>query len=165
MRKIHSRQTGFTIAEMLVALVVMSLLLTAIATAFNASAANYRQNAAIAEAMNSARQVVGRMTTLIRTGQPSPATEAVGTCSLITAEGHAVVLRYNAGQSRVYYDDTTDGTSNVLCENVTRLTFAKAKVTSGPGSPYVKRVVITMTITIGDVSETITSAAVVRKNI
>jgi len=147
-------------AEMLIALVVMGILLTAIATAFNASATNYRENAGIAEAMNSARNVLARMTTLIRTGQPNPAAEATGRCSLITADNHSVVFRYDAGQRTVYYDDNTAGTSNKLCENVTALTFTKSLTGAD-----VKSIVISMTIQMGDVSETFTSAAVVRKNL
>jgi prepilin-type N-terminal cleavage/methylation domain-containing protein len=166
MKTTHKKHTAFTMIEMLLSLAILGVLLTAIAVAFNASAINYRQNSGIAEAMNSARQALARMTTLIRTGQPSSAIEAQGTCSLMTAPmpsdnvSHDVSFVLNSGQNKLYYNDTTASTSNVLCENVTELTFAKTFTGAD-----VKSVIITMTVTIGDVSETFTAAAVVRKNL
>jgi prepilin-type N-terminal cleavage/methylation domain-containing protein len=154
-RKTRFAMPAFTIAEMLIALAIMAVLLTAIATAFNASAMNYRENAGIAEAMNSARNALARMTTLIRTGQPNPANEAVGTCSL---DGGNIVFSYNSAEKKLYY--VAGGVSSVLCDNVTSLTFTKSLA-----GPDVKSVVIAMTIQIGDVTETFTSAAVVRKNL
>jgi prepilin-type N-terminal cleavage/methylation domain-containing protein len=153
--KTCSGSAAFTMAEMLIALVIMAILLTAIATAFHASSMNYRENSGIAEAMNSARNALARMTTLIRTGQPNPANEAVGTCSL---DGGSIVFSYNSAQKKLYY--VTGGVSSVLCDNVTSLTFTKSWT-----GPDVKSVVISMTIQIGDVTETFTSAAVVRKNL
>jgi len=159
-RKTRSGSAAFTMAEMLIALVIMAILLTAIATAFHASSMNYRENSGIAEAMNSARNALTRMTTLIRTGQPLSTGEAVGTCSLMTADSHDITFRYDAGQSTLYYDDNGLGTSSKLCENVTSITFTKSLTGAN-----VKSVVISMTIQIGDVTETFTSAAVVRKNL
>ena len=49
----HKR--GFTIVELLLALAVTSILLAAVAVAFNASVINYRENEDIFTAVNSAR--------------------------------------------------------------------------------------------------------------
>lgn len=65
------RQTkpGFTVAEMLLALVVSAMLLTAIATAMHASLLSYKENEQIAAATQTARAVLNRMTRDIRTAR------------------------------------------------------------------------------------------------
>ena len=60
---------GFTIAEMLIALAVMGILLTAVAIAFNASAINYNENQDMFNALNSGRQAMMRMTSELRTAE------------------------------------------------------------------------------------------------
>jgi len=157
-RKTRFAIPAFTLAEMLIALAIVAMMLTAIATAFNASAMNYRENAGIAEAMNSARNALARMTTLIRTGQPLSTSEAVGTCSLMTNDGQSVIFQYNSGENKLYY--VVDGNSSLLCDNVTAITFSKSLTGTD-----VKSVVISMTIQIGDVTEEFTSAAVCRQNL
>ncbi|HSV27586.1 MAG TPA: type II secretion system protein [Sedimentisphaerales bacterium] len=160
--KNRSAVPAFTLAEMLVALAIMGLILTAIATAFHASAVNYRENASIAEAMNSARNALTTMTTLIRTGQPNPSAEAVGTLSLVTAENHHVVFRHDNAQRTIYYSNNTMGIANrKLSENVTSLVFTKTLTPSGD----VKSVVISMTVQVNNITETFTAAAVVRRNL
>jgi prepilin-type N-terminal cleavage/methylation domain-containing protein len=153
--------SAFTMVEVLIAVTILSILLVAIATAFNASAMNYKENAGIAEAMNSARQALTRMTTLIRTGYPVPADTAANTCSLLTADGQDIVLSYDSAQKKLYYvtASTTD-TDPVLCEHVTAMTFTKSLVAGD-----VQSVVINMTVTVNGVSETFSAAAVVRKNL
>ncbi len=49
-------KTGFTIAELLLALAVAGMLLAAVAFAFNASIINYRENEDIFKAINSKRR-------------------------------------------------------------------------------------------------------------
>jgi type II secretory pathway pseudopilin PulG len=148
--------------EVLVALAILGILLTALATAFNASAMNYRQNRGIAEAMNNARQAMARMTALIRTGQPNPADTSTDSCSLLSSSGQDITFRYVSSQKKLYctVGDVMTQPANVLCDNVTALRFDKTIEGTD-----VKSVVITMTVTVGDVSETISSAAVVRKNL
>jgi prepilin-type N-terminal cleavage/methylation domain-containing protein len=147
--------SAFTMVEVLIAVAILSILLVAIATAFNASAQNYKENTGIAEAMNSARQALSRMTSLIRTGQPKPENEAVGTCSF---NGDTIVLSYDSANKKLNY--TTGGATHVLCDHVTAITFTKTLTGAD-----VKSVVINMTISVNGVSETFAAAAVVRQNL
>jgi type II secretory pathway pseudopilin PulG len=153
--------------EVLISLVILGILLTALATAFNASAINYRENHNMSTVMNSARQALDRMTMLIRTGQPDPADTSLTTCTLMTADSKDVTFNFNSGEKKLYYitnDNTTD-TDPLLCENVTALKFTKTLGKDSKGIDCVKSVVISMTVRIGDVSETLSAAAVVRPNL
>jgi len=157
---------GFTIAEVLIALVVVSILLAAVAVAFNASAINYRENNDIFNAVNSARQALFRMATQLRTADAVNPDSLSNECSLITAGGDDITYRYNSSAKKLYLitnDITTDG-DYVLCDNVTAMTFTKDVVTEGPQTK-VKSVQISITIAAGDIQRTLSAAAVIRRNL
>jgi prepilin-type N-terminal cleavage/methylation domain-containing protein len=156
---------GFTIAEMLVALAVMALLLTAVAVAFNASAINYNENKDMFNVVNMGRQAMMRMTSQLRTAIAVAPTEANTQCSLITADNQNIRFRYDS-TAQVVYLSNLDASSNItasyaLCRNVTAMTFTRTVVTGTP--TYVKSVQMSMTVTVGDSSQTIASAVVLRK--
>ncbi|MHC4720938.1 MAG: PilW family protein, partial [Planctomycetota bacterium] len=60
--------TGLTIVELLVAMAITTLLVVAVAAAFNASVTNYQENEDIFKTINNARQALSRITRDIRTG-------------------------------------------------------------------------------------------------
>jgi prepilin-type N-terminal cleavage/methylation domain-containing protein len=156
------KKHAFTIAEMLVALAVMGILLTAVAIAFNASAINYNENQDMFNALNSGRQAMMRMTSQLRTANAVAPTEVNTQCSLVTADNQSVRFRYDSSAHIVYLSFLDAGnnitSSYALCHNVTAMTFNRSLATG-----TVKSVQMSMTITVGNNSQTIASAVVLRK--
>jgi len=168
---------GFTIAEVLVSLVIIALLMTAISTAINASIINYNVNKDTYKAMNTARQALLRITTELRTA--NEVFTAGGTVQQglgFDDDNDAVSDRfhtyhYNKPGDALYDNALEDNalylithiagtdTSYLLCENVTDMTFTRT-----PAIDPVKNVVISMTVMSGDVEKTVSTAAVIRRN-
>lgn len=161
-------KTGFTIAELLLALAIAGMLLAAVAFAFNASVINYRQNEDIFRTINSARQAMFRMISQLRTAtavDPDPNSPA-NECALITASGDDITYRYNSEDNKLYLitnDDLTDS-DYVLCDNVTAMTFTKDTVTEDSVTK-VTSVQISITTASGNVQQTASAAAVIRRNL
>jgi prepilin-type N-terminal cleavage/methylation domain-containing protein len=157
---------GFTIAEVLIALAVVSILLAAVAVAFNATAINYRENNNIFNAINSARQTLSRMTTQLRTADAVNPDSLTNECSLITAGGDDITYRYNNSAKKLYLvtNDIATDSDYVLCDNVTAITFTKDIVTEG-SQTKVKSVQISITVAAGDLQRTLSAAAVIRRNL
>jgi len=156
---------GFTIAEVLIALAVVSILLAAVAVAFNASAINYRENDNIFKAVNGARQALTRITTQVRTANKVFVDgETVAQCSMEmeTAQGQLILIRYqyNSGDKTLYLE--TNGNSYVLCKNVADMRFEKTKATN---NSFAKSVQISITVAAGDIQRTLAAAAVIRRNL
>jgi len=171
---------GFTIVELLIALAITAILLTAIAVAFNASIINYTENQNIFKAINSARQALTRITTEVRTGWVDPNVSDPTRCEVQCADGSTYHTYYLVS----YVDDNgqqknklklhvssnpNDGINPLdpsLCDNVADMTFNYTVAPPLPPElpdPYVKSVQISMTVAIGDVRQTVSAAAVVRK--
>jgi hypothetical protein len=145
----------------------MGMLLAAVALAFNASAVNYSENEAMFKAMNTARQALLRITTEIRTAQSvalMPGGDPDNSqCSMITADSRNVTYRYNSGDTTLYLDDNTTSSSYVLCTNVTAMTFVRVTVPDDPAA--IRNVRISMTVSVDSLSQTLATAAVVRRNL
>jgi prepilin-type N-terminal cleavage/methylation domain-containing protein len=181
-RSIHSKlveptksTAGFTIAELLIALAVMGVLLAAVAVAFNASFINYRENENTFKSINKARQALARMTTQIRTaGCEFPPygfmavvpIEPNNCCSLYTNTGTGVceyiTYEYRSADNKLYLITHSDSKEYVLCDNIKAMSFIKTLTTDGY---EVKSVQISMTVESGDVQQTLSAAAVVRRNL
>jgi prepilin-type N-terminal cleavage/methylation domain-containing protein len=155
-------KTGFTVAEMLVVLVITSLLLTAVAVAFHASIVNYRENEHIFKTINNARQALTRMTSQLRTGYFVDPNAPNNECSFFTADGSDITYQYRSPDNKLYLITNSDGQEYVLCEDVTAMTFAKLLTDDGSDC---KSVQISMTVQSGDLQRTVSAAAVVRKNL
>jgi Tfp pilus assembly protein PilW len=146
---------------MLIALAITAILLTAIAVAFNASIINFNENQNIFKAINSARQALSRITTQVRTAEKVYVDgETVAQCSVETTDGRYIRYEYNSGDKTLYMK--TNGNSYVLCKNVDDMRFDK---TQSPKNSFAKNVQISMTIVSGDVRQTVSAAAVVRRNL
>jgi prepilin-type N-terminal cleavage/methylation domain-containing protein len=159
-------KTGFTIAELLMALAISAMLLVAVAVAFNASAMNYQENEDIFNTINGARQALLRITTQLRTAAAVDPNSPVNECTLITSGGDDITYRYDSGQGTLYLitnDDLSDS-DYVLCENVTALTCTKNVVVED-AQIKVKSVQIMITVTSGNVQRTVSAAAVIRRNL
>ena len=159
-------KTGFTIVEVLLALAIAGILLAAVATAFNASAINFRENEEIFRVVNNARQALCRMTSQIRTADAVDPNAPSNECSFITAAGEDLTYRYNSGDKKLYLitnDDLSDP-DYILCDNVSALTCTKNSVLED-STIKVKSVQISMTVGYGDLKRTVSTAAVVRRNL
>jgi len=159
-------KTGFTIAEILLALAIAAILLVAVAVAFNASAINFRENEEIFRAVNNARQALFRMTTQIRTADAVDPNAPANECSFITAAGEDLTYRYNSTDKKLYLitnDDLSDP-DYVLCDSVSTFTCTKNSVLED-STIKVKSVQISMTVGFGDLQRTVSAAAAVRRNL
>jgi prepilin-type N-terminal cleavage/methylation domain-containing protein len=157
-------ETGFTIVELLLALTIASILLAAVATAFNASIINYQENEDIFKAINSARGALLRITSQLRTADAVEPNSPVNECTLITAGGDDITYQYNNGDNKLYLitnDDLTDP-DYVLCESVAAMTFTKTPTDDGTDCKYVQ---ISITVARGNVQRKISAAAVIRRNL
>lgn len=159
-------RTGFTVVELLLALAIGAMLLAAVAAAFNASAMNYQENEEIFDTINAARQALVRITSQLRTAAAVDPNSPVNECTLITSGGDNITYRYDSGQGTLFLitnDDLLDS-DYVLCENVTGLTCTKNVVVEDLQTK-VKSVQIAITVVSGNVHRTVSTAAVIRRNL
>ena len=157
-------ETGFTIVELLLALAMASILLAAVATAFNASIINYRENEDMFKVINSARQALFRITSQLRTGYWVDPNAPNNECSFFTADDENITYQYNNGDNKLYLitnDDLSDP-DYVLCDNVTAMTFTKTPTDDGTDC---KSVQISITVAHGNVERKISAAAAIRRNL
>jgi type II secretory pathway pseudopilin PulG len=152
---------GFTMVELLLAFAITVLLIAAAAVAFNASVMNYKENEDVFSATNGARQALSRITSQLRTGLVDPNTISdPNRCKLLCADGSTVTYRYDPNDNTLYHLDHGTGTENVLCENVTAMSFEKD---IDPSTGDVKSVQISMTVECDNIHRTVAAAAVIRK--
>jgi prepilin-type N-terminal cleavage/methylation domain-containing protein len=158
-------KSGFTLAELLVALAISAILLVAVAVAFHASAINYQRNEEIFKVINNARQALFRMTSQLRTATTVDHSAPSNECTLITAAGDDITYRYNSSDNKLYLitnDDSTDS-DYVLCDNVTAMNCTKTWFVDDTVIK-VKNVQISITVASNDLEKTISAAAVIRRN-
>lgn len=162
--KLHnsSIKQGFTIVELLIALAITALILTAVSVAFNASVINYRENEDIFKAINGARQALFRITTQLRTGSDIDLSAPNNECSFFTADGQDITYEYRSSDNKLYLVTNSDSQEYVLCHNVTSMTFVKTPTDDGSDA---KSVQVTITVASGNVNKTLSAAAVIRKNL
>lgn len=147
---------GFTLVEVLISLVITAILMTAVAVALNGSIISYRENENIFKSANSARQALNRITTQLRTALADHDAANQSQCTLSLPDGSQVTYHYNSAQHKLLL--TSGGKDYVLCDNVTSMTFDKNVVGSDT-----KSVLISMTVLNGDVQQTLSAAAVIRR--
>ena len=152
---------GFTLIEMIIALTITAVLLTAIAFALNASSINYQENENIFKAVNMARQALIRITSQVRTGLIDPnniSDESV--CELLCADNSAVRYHYDSVGKKLYLYDYNTATDYLLCDDVSAMSFKKDNNTP---TGDVKCVRISITVDDGKLHQTLAGAAVVRR--
>jgi len=112
---------------------------------------------------NKARQALFRMTTQIRTGLVDPNdVSSEDRCKLLCADGSEITYRYDSADNKLYFHVHDTGTDYVLCDNVAAMTFKKDNNTP---TGDVKSVQISITVVSGDIVQTVSSAAVIRRNL
>lgn len=154
--------SGFTVAELLLALAISAMLLVAVAVAFNASATNYRENEDIFRVTNSARQALFRITSQLRTADAVDPNAPNNECSFITAAGEDITYQFRIAENKLYLITNIDSNEYVLCDNVTAMTFTKTPTDDGLDC---KSVQISITVVSGDVQKKISAAASIRRNL
>lgn len=173
---------GFTIIEVMMSLVILAILMTAVAFAFDASVTNYQQNRGIYQTVNTGRQALLRITNDLRTAQDLPLSSEEANTQIsfgndTNGDGiydQDVTYRFDSDTNTLYYDDNITSNSYVLCSNVTAATFDRTEHQidrdNGIGGVdtiwAVRDVRITLTVTdeSGNVSKTLAAATLVRKN-
>jgi prepilin-type N-terminal cleavage/methylation domain-containing protein len=174
-------KNGFTLIEVMMSLVILAMLMTAVAFAFDASVTNYQANKGIYETVNRGRQALLRITNDLRSAQ---AVALIGgsafddpdnaQISLLTNTGTNITYRYDSSDNRLYYDDNVSGSSYVLCGNVTGAAFNRTEheIERDNGLGGVEtitairdvRIVLTLTDDGGENARTLAAATLVRKN-
>lgn len=138
---------------------ITGMLLAAIAVAFNASAKNFNDNREIFYAANKARQTLTQIVPRLRTAQSVSSSSPADECAFYDAGGTNTIYRYNSSEKKLYM--VVGGNNRLLCDNVTAMTFTK----NTGGTANVKSVIISMTVADGSMSQTFTTAVVIRKNL
>ncbi|MHC5082924.1 MAG: PulJ/GspJ family protein [Planctomycetota bacterium] len=174
MNRTPKHKSGFTIIEVMTAMVILAILMTAVAVAFDASVKNYHANEGIYQTVNTGRQALLRITTDLRTAQAVALIGAGGDTdntqvSLITAGGDDVTYKFDNTDNTLYYIDNDTSTSYTLSENVTAMTFNRATFidVDDSSTEKVRNVRMSMTLTDdrGDISQTLAAASVIRRNL
>jgi len=166
----HTTKTAFTLVELLIALAITAILLTAIAVAFNASVINYTENEKIYKAINGARQAMFRITSQLRTADTVSPDTLDNECTFYTADGENLTYRYDASEKVLYLitnADTTDPDYK-LCENVEAMTFTPKTFEVEEGGvtlTKVRSVQMAITVSAGGLTKKLAAAAVIRKNL
>jgi len=161
-RRLRSKG-GFTLVETLIALALLAMIMAAVGVAVQASAMNYKANENIFAAMSTARQAMTRITTDLRTARGEVSdTDPPTQCSFYTADDRDITYRWNSADNTLYLDIHNVGSTDsyVLCRNVSAMTFTRTPATGDPA----RNVRILMTVEVGGVSQTVASAAVIRRN-
>jgi prepilin-type N-terminal cleavage/methylation domain-containing protein len=148
---------GFTLVELLIAMVLMAMLAAALATALDAGTTNYIENEKIFRAMNMARQSLFIMTSQIRSAGSvdNDPNLSSNICSFTSADGTDMSYEYRPSFESLYLVNNTTGDENILCSNISSMSFDKSENT----------VNIDMTVTVGGVSQSAASSAVVRRKL
>lgn len=171
MKQSH-KHGAFTIVEMMMSLVILAMLMTAVAIAFDASVTNFNANQGLYKTVNTGRQALLRITNDLRTAQ---AVALIGTggdadnseCSIVLADGSDVTYKYDSDDDTLYYvtnDDTTDDDYR-LCENITSMTFNRSVNPDDTTAIRSVRIVMTITDDLGQVEKTLATASVIRRNL
>jgi prepilin-type N-terminal cleavage/methylation domain-containing protein len=185
---------GFTILEVLMSMVILAVLLTAVAVAFDASIVNFQANDSISKITNAGRAALLRMTTELRSAgydsngdgeiESSVAvSDPVGQCSLTTSDNRNICywhdtvtvdkygkpllpLRLNIAGTLDPLDPNFEKNNPILCTHVKSATFDRATYTTKKGFLAVRnvRIVLTLTDDKGKNPQTLAAAAVVRRN-
>lgn len=153
---------GFTLVEVLIVLAITALLLAAVAVCFNSAVMNYQQNEDIFKTVNNARQALSRITTQVRTGHSFKLDDPNNKCSFFTSADEDITYDYRSADGKLYLITNSDGHEYVLCENVVFMNFIKTLADNGLDF---KSMQVSMTVKNGDVQQTLSAAAVIRRNL
>ena len=167
----HARH-AFTVVEMLVALIVTALLLTAIAMVMHASLFSYKENEQIATVTQTARSILGRMSRDIRTAQAI--SYSGGLMTIIPPDNGSGIsqIQYELSGSTLIYRVTKSGvetTQNLVApgDDVNINSFAITEETGHDwqGLDCTKSLALTVVFTMDGKDYPFTATARPRRNI
>jgi prepilin-type N-terminal cleavage/methylation domain-containing protein len=167
MRNTMRKTKGFTLIEMMMALTITALLLTALAASISGSMSNLKVNEGSYKTINNGRLALGRMCAELRTSQiVLDVSEDYGYCTFLNADGDEVVyFRWGLNDMLGLKKDTLylrkNSKNYVLCEGVTDMSFNKGLDPADP--EIVRNVQINMTVKYGDISKKLSSATVIMR--
>jgi prepilin-type N-terminal cleavage/methylation domain-containing protein len=159
--KCKKNSAGFTIVEMLMAMTIMAMLLTAIAVAFSASNSSYSDNEAIFRASNTMRQSLLRITTELRSAKDVTLGDSNSECTILKADDTWVNYNYNSDEKILYL--MTGGENYVICKDVSAVSFVKTAMPDDASKP--RNVQIKITVEINGITKTAVAGAAIRKNL
>lgn len=162
MRNTKQKNTGFTIIEMLMALTISALMLTALAASINATMINFNANENSYKAINNGRLALSRMCAELRTSQGIVPVESSVWCGFITADGVYSSYRFDSSDGVLYMWNMDTFRSYVLCDGIEAMTFTKGLDPEDPGK--VRNVQISMTIKVGNITKKLSTATIVMIN-
>ncbi len=170
-KPVKTRQ-GFTIVEMLMALAILAMLLSAVALAMHASLHNYGENTNIAELTQTARVVLNRMMSEIRTADAiDSASQRVTIIPPQPDPGNVTEIEYELADGVLYCHRTvsTTQTSHILIASngdvqVTGFTITSETGIDGEEVEYTKSVTAKLDLKSGDSTFSVTASACPRRN-
>ncbi len=173
MTKPAKTRRGFTIAEMLMALAILAMLLSAVAVAMHASLQNYGENMKIAQLTQTARVVLNRMMSEVRTADAvDSASQRVTIIPPQPDPGNITEIEYELDEGVLYCRRTVSGVQTSLSliasdddVQVTGFSIVRETGIDGEGVEYTKSVTSQMDLQAGDNSFSVTASACPRRNI
>lgn len=171
MKKSPQTRRGFTIVEMLMALAILAMLLSAVALAMHASLHNYGENTKIAELTQAARVVLNRMMSEIRTAEAVDSASQRVTIVPPTNPAGLTEIEYELDDGVLYCRRIVNSveTSYVLIAsggdvNVTGFTVVRETGLDGEEVEYTKSVTTQLDLQSGDNTFSVTASACPRRN-
>ncbi|MBN1972320.1 MAG: prepilin-type N-terminal cleavage/methylation domain-containing protein [Sedimentisphaerales bacterium] len=158
-----TNKKGFTVVELLIALAISSILLAAVAFAFQSSIMNYSENEDIFKTINSSRQALCRITSQLRTAEAVDPCTPSNQCIFLTPDGQTLTYDYRSADNKLYL--VSGGSDYLLCDNVTAMTFTNDTFIDAASLLNVRSVQISMTVQNGNIENTISAASVIRRNL
>jgi prepilin-type N-terminal cleavage/methylation domain-containing protein len=165
MRKTMRKTKGFTLIEMMMALTITGLLLTALAASISGSMSNLKVNEGSYKTINNARLALGRMCSQLRTSRGVVVAEASNTCQFVTSDGKDIKYEFDSTDKvlNLVTDDAAGVESEyLLCDGVEAMTFTKGLDRVDPTK--VRNVQMSMTVKYGDITKKISTATVIMIN-
>ncbi len=164
--KARARKNGFTLIEVLMAMMIMALIMTSVGAAFRASLASYDANDKFTTATQVARVAIMRITREVRTAADIDSTATTLTITPPNEGAGLTKIVYEADSNALYCRRTVDGTETTYVlvggEDGTSLeTFSVLREDDLEGNPI--SITIRMEVAAGGESFSATSSATIRK--
>ena len=170
----RTRQRGFTLVELMIALVLLTLLLTAIAAGTHACLSSYAANTKSTTMTQTVRVLLMRLRREVRGAEAvdfeAPANKLVIFPPPSDGGVQKVEYEYDSDAGTFTYSQTIDGdvTSQVVLSRSTAVTMTDFSVdydvVEKEGVDCTQRAVVTMTVQIDGVSSTVVCSASPRRN-
>lgn len=160
MKRHFQYKKGFTLVEILIALAVGALLLTAVMVAFNGAAISYSENQAISDAVTNARQFLYKIIQQLRTAE---SVDSVTDTQCSFTDDYGNNLNYSFDETNNSIKLTKDSTDHLVCGNVSGITFTETVSAEDPN--IVKSIRIDLEIFQNGSTRKLSAGTSLRKNL